>query len=112
MEFVHALFSLMWSMAQALWLDLAPLTRAQINNKTLPSITVKEAVEAGHLPPARGQAISFRFQAVFESLPMKKRRFTRWGNAKSFFNLTRLAETVKVSIKKMAAEKPSHTQKA
>jgi|GEM_PF-6854111 hypothetical protein len=85
MEFVHALFSLMWSMAQALWLDLAPLTRAQINNKTLPSITVKEAVEAGHLPPVRGQAISFRFQAVFESLPMKKTPVYKMGECQKLF---------------------------
>ncbi|MCB5224245.1 MAG: hypothetical protein WCY21_04270 [Candidatus Cloacimonadaceae bacterium] len=47
----NAYLKLMWAMAHALGLDLATLTRAQITEQALPCITVKDAVEAGYLPP-------------------------------------------------------------
>jgi hypothetical protein len=51
MNWYNAYNKMMWSMARSLGLDLATLTRAQITEQALPCITVKDAVEAGYLPP-------------------------------------------------------------
>ncbi len=42
---------LMWNMSRALGIDLATLTREQIESEELPCRSVKDAVEAGLLPP-------------------------------------------------------------
>ncbi|NLW18934.1 MAG: hypothetical protein GXY81_04510 [Candidatus Cloacimonetes bacterium] len=47
----NAFLKLMWAMARDLHLDLATLTREQIETQELPCITVMDAVEAGYLPP-------------------------------------------------------------
>jgi len=47
----NAYLKLMWAMARDLHLDLATLTREQIETQELPCITVMDAVEAGYLPP-------------------------------------------------------------
>ena len=51
LNWYNAYLKLMWAMARDLGLDLATLTRAQITEQALPCITVKDAVEAGYLPP-------------------------------------------------------------
>jgi hypothetical protein len=45
---------LMWAMAKQLNLDLATLTREQIENDNLPCQSVKQAVEAGLIPQVAG----------------------------------------------------------
>ena len=45
---------LMWSLHRAIGVDLATISRDEIESQELPCISVKMAVEAGLLPPVQG----------------------------------------------------------
>jgi len=54
LNWYNAYTKMMWAMARDLGLDLATLTRDEIEPQGLPCRRVKDAVQAGYLPRVKG----------------------------------------------------------